>query len=282
MRNIVLCGTPEFTVEFFKAFLNDKQYCIKGVITRAPKRINQRVLHSAVAKWAFINDLPLYEVDSINKDEGIKFLLSECDLVLVFAYGKIISQSLLDLPKFGWFNIHPSLLPKFRGAAPVQYALLSNIPESALTLMQMNSKMDEGNIIAQQRFRLNPFHNLHTVFFELSCWGPAWVKRHLDLYLKEQVSYEQDSSQASYSFLIKKDDYYIDSDCNDVVLCKIKAFGHVFLYYDGVVVKCFVAKKYEDGDFLNINGIAPIFVQLSGKKVMHVRVFLNGFRKKLR
>lgn len=282
MLKIVLCGTPNFTINFFEEFLKNKdKYLIIGVITRTPKEIKKKLYHSDVAKWAIKNNLPLYEVDKINSSNEIRLLLSDCDLVLVFAYGKIISQLLLDLPKFGWFNIHPSLLPRFRGAAPVQYALLNNIEESALTLMKMNAKMDEGDIIAQKRFFLNPFHNLYTVFFELGCWGPKWVEENLAFYLKNLISYKQDHSQSSYSFLIKKEDYYVEQDCNDLILRKIKAFGYVFFYYDEVVIKCFVAKKYEEGDLLNINGIAPIFLQISGKKIMHIRVFLNGFRKKI-
>lgn len=283
MLNVILCGTPLFVKEFFKEFLKYKdKYCIKGVITRAAKLSGKKLIRSPIALWAMENNLPLYEFDNINSNEEIVKLLKECDFVLVFAYGKIISKNLLNIPKYGWLNLHPSLLPKLRGASPVQYALLNSIKESALTLMEMDWRMDEGHIIAQRIFKINAFHNLNAVFFELSCWGPSWVISCLDLYFKNRQITKQNHEYATYSSLIKNEDYHIKSEENlDLILRKIKAFGYVFLYYDDLIIKCFVAKKFGKDDLFDIGGVAPIFVQMSGKKLMHIRVFLNGFRKKI-
>lgn len=279
MKKLVLCGTPEFIIPFFEALIESTEVNVIGIITRAPKEKNGKKLdRSPIAKWGATKKIKILEIKSINKDEETENLLKRSDYTLVFAYGQIISERVLNLPKEGFLNIHPSHLPDLRGPSPLQAAIMRGDIRTSLTLMKMNTKMDEGAIIAQKDFRLNPNHNIIAIFRELGTWGPNWVKEELLKYFASPKSKEQDQSKSTYCKLIQKEDFFIKEETPEQIINKIRALGYVFLEYKGVQIKCFLAKIYSKGDQINIKGVSPIYVQQPGKKTMHVHSFLNGYR----
>lgn len=280
MKNIVLCGTPEFTIPFFQVFLDSAYYNVIGIITRAAKEKNGKLLdESPVAKWAKKNNLLVLEVKNINKNTEVIDLLLQSDAVLVFAFGQIISEKVLSIPRYGFFNIHPSKLPNFRGPSPIQAAIMAGLHETSLTLMKMNMKMDEGDIIAQKSFLLNPNHNVNVVFNELGKWGPNWVITNLVDFFERQITRKQISDLATYCLLIKNEDYYVDKEQGIDVINKIRALGYVFMKYKGNMIKCFLARLAEKNDVFVVNGVVPIYLQTPGKRVLHIKNFLNGFNR---
>lgn len=277
MYKIVLLGSPSFVVKFFDSFVKNDQFEVIGVVTKISK-VKKKYLKTELSDWAKQNNIMLFQVSNINKDENVKNLIKEADLCLLFAFGQIISENLLKIPKFGWLNIHPSKLPMLRGPSPIQYALLNGLKQSALTLMIMNNKMDEGDIIAQKKFALNVNHNINAVFYELSNWGPNWVLENTLQYLRSGITIAQDHLKATYCNFIKKNDYEIAENLNFLdVINKIRALKYVNMQYKNWKFKCFVAKKYEKNDYLDINGVCPVFIQLPSKKIMHIRNFYNGY-----
>lgn len=287
MKKIAVCGTPDFCLPFFNKILSNKEIKIHFAITQPPKKSKrgQKMTRSPVAEWAFQNKIASYEIDKIKnfeKNEELEAKLAEIDTILLFAFGKIIPKKWLDLPKYGWLNIHPSRLPEWRGPAPIQYTLLNRQKSSALTLMLMDEKMDEGPIIAQRAFKINENHNKNTIMRELCFWGPAWVEENLLNFLQIPKTQKQ-SGTATYSSLIKKEDLTISSN-NSIKECisKIKSFGYIkFDHPKFGPLKCFLAeenseKRSEIEIELKDGFLKPIYLQKPNKKIMHYKVFLRG------
>ncbi|WP_342262127.1 methionyl-tRNA formyltransferase [Alphaproteobacteria bacterium endosymbiont of Tiliacea citrago] len=276
MINIVLIGTPKFVIPFFEEILNDKNFNIVSIITRAAK---EKLKVSDISIWGKKKQLKVIESKNFNKDQEVMEVLQKADVALVFAFGKIISKNMLSLPKNGFLNIHPSKLPDLRGPSPLQTAILKGYKTSALTLMKMNEKMDEGDIISQKEFNINNNHNINVVMQKLGFWGPKWISEEIMKFLKNPILKKQDETKATYCYLTKNEDYFITNENADEILRKIRALGYVFLSVNGINIKCFLAKK-ETSDFM-LNQVSPVFLQFPGKKIMHVRNFLNGYKNKL-
>ncbi len=288
-EKIILCSSAEFAIPFFEKIKCDDFFEITAVITQIPKKQDRNLAfkETEISAWAKKNNLKCLEIENFkntsenfSKLNELKLLLKESSTVLLFAFGKLVPSELLDLPKNGWVNIHPSKLPLLRGPSPIQYAILNEHKKSALTLMQMNEKMDEGNIIACQDFKINENHNFKQIILELTSWGPEFILKNLKLFLKNKITpFEQDKNiNPTYSSLIKKEDYYINTENPEKIINKIKAFGFVYIKIQEIWIKCFCAKIANKESLLNINGIEPIYLQKPGKKIMHKKHFLNGMK----
>ena len=268
-KKIGLASTSSFTQYFFKEFLD--KYEIEFILTQTGKK--QENL-TEIEQWALKNKIPIISFDQLEEH------LSKVECVILFSFGKIISKKHLETPKYGWVNIHPSKLPALRGSAPLQYSLLQGLKTSAITVMKMCEKMDAGDIIAQEKFEINENYNYSSLLNYLCISGPKFVFEAVDNYLEGKVQLvTQDHSKATYTHFITKKDHYVDGEEPEAVIAKIKAFGYVYLKLDNDYIKCFLARKYEEGGYININGVEPIYVQKPGKKMMHIRSFLNGWRK---
>lgn len=282
---IGLCGSPEFVCPFFEEA--KKHFKINFVITQAakPKNRGQKTEPSSVAQWAHKNNIKCFEIDKIIRfDDDILLLeksLKEVECVLLFAFGKIIPASWLDMPKFGWLNIHPSRLPALRGASPLQYAILQGLETSALTLMKMDAGMDTGDIVAQKDFSINKHDTTASLLNQLSIWGPSWVINNMYDYMRGKIQPIKQHGEATYSRLIKKSDYILNlEETSEDVRSKTRAFGYIYSPMHDI--KIFACEVNSDKEFqikLNQGNISPIYVQRPGRKMMHIRNFLNGFKK---
>ena len=145
---ILFMGTPDFAVPCLEIL--DKKHEIIGVFTKVDK-INKRgkkIEYLPVKQYAIDKNIPIYQPNSL-KDEETKNIIKELnpDLIVVVAYGKIIPKDIIDMPKFGIINVHSSLLPRFRGAAPINAALMAGDEKSGVTIMYVAEGLDTGNII---------------------------------------------------------------------------------------------------------------------------------------
>ncbi len=149
----IFTGTPEFATYYLNAILKDDRFEIIGVVTQSDKPSGRKkeIIPSAVKKIALENNIPVFQPEKLKEDtkllETLKCL--EPDLMIVVAYGQIIPKEILQIFKFGTINVHPSLLPKLRGASPVQSVILNGENKTGVTIMLMDEKMDHGPILSQ-------------------------------------------------------------------------------------------------------------------------------------
>ena len=171
---ILFMGTPDFAKESLQALVESK-YEICGVVTNPdkPKGRGMKFIASPVKEYALEKNLKIFQPAKVSNNEDF---LNEVkalnpDLICVVAYGKILPKVLLDIPKLGCINVHGSLLPKYRGAAPIQWAVLNGDKETGITTMYMNEKMDEGDMILQEKTEISPDETTGELWERLSKIG---------------------------------------------------------------------------------------------------------------
>jgi len=210
-------GTPEFAERIFRKFydaLKDKFEIIAVVSTQdKPVGRKQILTPSPVKKWGLENNLPILQPDKIRKLEWIEKIKEfNPELIIVVAYGQIIPQEILDIPKYKALNIHPSLLPKYRGASPIQSVILNGETETGVCLMIMDAEMDHGPILGISKFKiLNPKITYTELTKDLSDLGAELLIKSLPDWIGGKIKpQEQDHEKATFCKLIKKEDGKID------------------------------------------------------------------------
>ncbi|HDQ23009.1 MAG TPA: methionyl-tRNA formyltransferase [Candidatus Uhrbacteria bacterium] len=210
---IIFMGTPEFSVPILGALINN--YNVVAVVTQPDKKIGRKQILTAppVKKIALANKLKVLQPEKIrDNSEFIQHLKAlKPDLIVVAAYGFILPKELLDIPKFGAVNVHASLLPKYRGASPIQAALLNGEKETGVTIMLINEKMDEGHLLAQKAITITNDDNFKTLHDKLSILGAHLLIDTLPKYLSSQIKpQKQDDNRATYCKILTKKDGKID------------------------------------------------------------------------
>jgi methionyl-tRNA formyltransferase len=300
----ILMGTPEFAEKIFRKIypaMRDK-FEIITVITAEDKPVGRKQIltPSPVKNWALENNLPILQPDKIRKPEWIEKIKElDPDLIILTAYGQIIPQEVLDIPKYKALNIHPSLLPCYRGASPIQSVILNGEKETGACLMIMDAEMDHGDIVAISKSQiLNPKINYKELSEELADLGAELLTKTLPDWVEGKIKAQpQEHSKATFCKLIKKENGKIDwNKSAEEIERQIRAFAEwpeSYTDFNGKILKILEAdfenKKTDKsiGEvFLDENknlcvqtgdGILILKqVQLEGKKSMSSRDFLNG------
>src|SRR6202050_53348 len=156
---VVFCGTPQFAVPTLKRLLTQPDFEIAAVVTQ-PDRPRGRGMHvsfSPVKEAALAAGVPVHQPEKIRSPEAQEFLQRIApDCIVIIAYGQIIPARLLPIPKHGWINLHASLLPKYRGAAPINWAIVNGETKSGLTTMRIDAGMDTGEMLLQRELDIGP------------------------------------------------------------------------------------------------------------------------------
>lgn len=211
---IVFFGTPAFSTEFLAALHGEDGFSIEAVVCQPDKPVGRKqILTPPETKvYALEHNIMVLQPESLKKPEAIEALQKlEADLFVVVAYGKIIPQSILDLPKLGCINVHPSLLPKYRGPSPIQSAILNQETETGVSIMMLDDKMDHGPILAQASMVLNADEtatSLRSKVVEIG--SPLLVETIKKLAAGEIKPQPQDDEQATICKLFEKADGRID------------------------------------------------------------------------
>ena len=158
MLNIVFMGTPDFARDSLEAICN-AGYKVPAVVTvpDKPKGRGMKLIPCEVKEYAIENNIEVYQPEKLRDNKEIVKILKDInpDIICVVAYGKIIPKEILEIPKYGCVNVHPSLLPKYRGSAPIQWAILNGDKETGVTTMYLDEGMDSGDIILQTETKIN-------------------------------------------------------------------------------------------------------------------------------
>lgn len=211
---IVFCGTPAFALPSLRALIADPDVRVEAVITQPdrPRGRGGEISISPVKAAAIESGIQVYQPEKIKSDAASDFLLRLApDVIVIIAYGQIISQRLLDIPRLGWVNVHASLLPKYRGAAPINWAIINGETRTGVTTMQVNAGLDTGPILLKSETHIGADETAQSLAARLAELGaPLIVETLRKLARAELTPQPQDDSHASLAPLLKKEDGRID------------------------------------------------------------------------
>lgn len=290
---ILFMGTPEPAAICLKALIDAKQDVI-GAVTQPdrPKGRGLKLAPSPVKELALHNNIKVYTPEKIRDDEAIGFIKGlKPELIVVVAYGKILPKEILDIPKYGAINVHASLLPKYRGAAPVQWALMNGETRTGITIMRITEKLDAGDIMLQQDIKIEADDNTLSLTGKLFDVGSKLlVKAISQIKAGEAAFVKQDEKRVTYAPLLKKESGLIDwrkkaSEINDQIRA-CNPWPVAYSYLNAKMLKIFSAEvglaseTYSPGEiiecvkdegFLAAAGEGTLFVKVaqleSGKKI---------------
>ncbi len=223
---IVFMGTPEFGVKPLKALINT-DYQVIGVITAPDKPVGRKQVLTAspVKITAQKHNIPVYQPEDKN---GLLRIVEKLqpNLAVVAAFGMIFTEEILKIPKYGFLNIHPSLLPRWRGASPIQSAILAGDQITGVSIMLLNEKMDEGPILSQQELKVEK-RNYKELENELSESGARLLIETIPKWINEEIKpREQKHEKATYTKKITKENGLIDwNEMPEIIERKIRTYN---------------------------------------------------------
>ncbi len=206
---VIFMGTPEFAVPTLSALL-ESEYSVVGVVTQPdrPKGRGKAVIASPIKQLALAHNLPIVQPLKMKAPEFLEALKAwQPDVMVVAAFGRILPKSILDLPPRGCLNVHSSLLPKYRGAAPMQWALINGETETGVTTMLMDEGMDTGAVLLQETVAIQPEDTSQELSERLSHVGGRLLVKTLRLWESQQLTPQvQDDGKVSMAPILKKED----------------------------------------------------------------------------
>ena len=246
---IVFMGTPDFAVASLRR-LAEEGHDICGVFTQPdkPKNRGMKLMFPPVKEYALTHGMTVYQPLGIRDGEALAVLRQlEPELIVVAAYGKILPEEILELPKYGCINVHSSLLPKYRGAAPIQWAVLNGDRVTGVSTMYLASEMDTGDVIYTAQTEIGEFETSGELFDRLKVMGAnLLVKTLRDIDAGIAPRTAQDNSKASYVRLLEKSDSPIDwtRDARGVIkwIYGLQPWPVATAELDGTVYKIFAAE----------------------------------------
>jgi methionyl-tRNA formyltransferase len=213
VMRIVFCGTPEFAVPCLKHFLTLKDFEIAAVFTQPdrPQGREKAIVPPPVKQLALAAGIPVHQPERVRTPEAEKILREIApDAIAIIAYGQIIPARLLDIPRLGWINLHASLLPKYRGAAPIQWASANGETKTGVTTMRIDAGMDTGEIALQEEMEIGARETTPELAARLGAVGGPLMEKTLrglaDGSLRTRV---QDHSLATAAPILKKEDGWV-------------------------------------------------------------------------
>ena len=311
MLKIIFMGTADFGGMVLKTLTDYKENKII-VITQPdrPQGRGRKILPPPIKKIAVDKGLEVFQPENINDEESIRRINGFIpDIILVVAYGQILSSDILNIPKIGCINIHGSLLPKYRGAAPVNWAIINGEKETGITFMFMKEKIDAGEIIFQEKLNILPDKTYSELYSRLSALSAKSLPELLEKIKSGKIEkISQDNKLATFTRKINKEDGKINwSSKGEEVYNLIRGttyFPGAFTYYQGRKLKITearflendqndthvgssqpgrVIKTEKDGILISTgdNGIIKILRLIpAGSKELTANQFINGFKIK--
>ena len=292
-------GTPGFALRILEALNNQCE--VELVVTQPDKPVGRKkeIIFNPVKKFALDKNLNLFQPDKLKDNhQAIETLKSiNPDIVFVAAYGKILPKEILNIPKYGCINVHASILPKYRGAAPINWSLINGEKETGITIMKMDSGMDTGNIISSHKIKINNDDDTSMLTEKLSILSAKKIIEFIDNLILNG-SYEskaQNENEATLAPKIKKEDALIDwqKDAegirNLIRGCNPWPVAHT--HFKDQIIRIFKvsldnSSNINPGQIINKDGrlivgcgqgsIEIFEIQRSGQKRLSGKEFLNG------
>jgi len=305
---IVFCGTPDFAVPTLERLIAEPDFTVEAVVTQPdrPRGRGQQVAGSPVKQLALDAGVHVYQPEKLKHDSAFDFFQRiRPDAAVIIAYGQIVPARLIEIPRHGWINLHASLLPKYRGAAPISWAIAHGEKRSGLTTMHIDPGLDTGPILLQWETEIGPDETAPEVSRRMAEAGaPLMVETLRKLERGEIIPVPQDHAQATFAPILKKEHGRIDwSHTAQQVYDRIRGFAPwpgAFTTFRGQL--CHIwgkpAETPAGADEASpegtiVSGAAGVYVacgqktwlrldeaQLEGRKRISARDFVNGARLK--
>lgn len=295
---VVFLGTPDFSVKPLEA-INSSKHQVVAVITQPDRPVGRKAIITpcAVKLCAQNLGLPVYSYEKIRL-EGVEDLKSlKPDIMVTCAFGQILSQEILDIAKHGVINVHASLLPKYRGSAPIQYSIINGDKVTGITVMQTSVGVDAGDILMQKELEIGEDETAGELFDRLSKLGAETIVEAIDKIEKGELKgIPQDDSKASHVKMLSKQDGVIDFSKSAVeiknLIRGLNPWPIAFTFFEGKTLKVYSASVKEGsgeiGTVLSTDNGIDIYcgegvisfneVQLEGSKRMPSKDFLLGHK----
>ena len=301
--SVVFLGTPNFSVPTLHGLINHPLCNLKGVITQPdkPQGRGQQVQPPAIKKFCLENKISCFQFSSVNNEEGLSCLKKLTpDVIIVVAFGQILSDKILNLPQLGCYNAHASLLPQYRGAAPINWAIIHGEKETGVTIMKLVKKMDAGPILLQEKILLDTHNNSQILQDKLAHLSAKLITFALEVIKTGKPNLKpQDEKKATYAPLIHKNDCKINWEESS-----LKVYNFVrglspqpcaFTLLNGLPLKIFatqltdqkssnnpgtIQNYSQNGILINTKDKALLLteIQLANKKRMTAHEFLKGYK----
>ncbi len=301
---IVFMGTPDFAIPSLQNLIDSKNE-ILAVFTKQPKQSNRgyKLQKTPIHELAEKNNIRIFTPKTFKIEKNIDDVKNlQPDLIVVVAYGLILPKKLLDIPKYGCINIHPSLLPKYRGCAPMERCLMSNDNETGVCIMKIVEDLDAGDVIKCKKIPINKDTTIVDLKNVLSNLGAKMLMEVIDNFENKDFSviYKQNDREATFTEKITNTDAIISWEKDSVIkihkkimaLCdsvtvtikhnenKIKILKSDYILNEnsnniknlGTVIDKNFSIQCVDGV------LKPLLVQREGKKIMNIKDFLNGYK----
>lgn len=292
---VVFLGTPEFAVPSLDALYEHAE--VVGAVCQPDRERDRkgRIIEGAVKRRAEELRIPVYQFEKIRRD-GVETLRALApDVMITCAYGQILSQEILDIATLGVLNVHGSVLPKYRGSAPIQRALINGEKKTGVTIMKTDIGMDTGAILSMEELEINGDDYVGDLYEKLSCVGADLLIKTLDGYLSgEIIPVPQNDALATQAPPLKKEEAYLDfTRSAESVRNVIRGFGYGVCEFRDEQLKIYRAEAIDDcgentagtvvtavkHDFIVACGSGALAIselQACGKKRMKTADFLNG------
>lgn len=295
---IVFLGTPDFAVKPLEAIINSKHEVL-AVVTQPDKPVGRKAVITpcAVKCYAESKGVKTLSYDKIRVQgiDDIKAL--KPDIMVTCAYGQILSQEILDIAPKGVINIHASLLPKYRGSSPIQWAIINGDKETGVTIMKTAEGVDTGDIISVAKLSINEGETAGELFERLSCLGAELIVKTLDdIESGNYVTVPQNSEEATHVKMLKKEDGIVDFKKSSIEIVNLvrglNPWPIAYTFYGGKTLKIYKAETVNAsgnaGEILSCdlknglviacgeNAIKVIELQTEGGKRMSARDFIVG------
>lgn len=299
---IVFMGTPDFASGTLEALIA-AGHEITAVYTQPdkPKGRGKEVQMTPVKMVALAHGIPVYQPRRIREAAEVEILRQiPADIFVVAAFGQILSQEILDMPKFGCVNIHASLLPKYRGAAPIQWAVIDGEEKTGITIQQMNAGVDTGDILYVKEYTLDPKETGASLFDKLMVLGAEAIVEALPLIEAGKITpVPQNEAEATHAAKLTKQLGELDFTKSAVVLERLvrglNSWPSAYTFFRGKQLKIWEAEVVEAGQITEVpgtvidvgkqsitiatgdGGLQILELQIEGKKRMACKDFLLGY-----
>ncbi len=298
---VVFMGTPEFAVPTLERLI--EHFDVVGVVTRPdkPRGRSRAPLPSPVKEVALAHQIPIFQPRTLRRPKNQEPIRAwQPDVIVVAAFGLILPREVLDIPPHGCVNVHASLLPRWRGAAPIPAAILAGDEVTGITIMLMDEGVDTGPILAQRPEPIHPDDTTASLTQRLARLGADLLVETLPRWVKGEITpHPQDDAQATYAPMIRKEDGFVDwSEPSDLLERKVRAYypwPTVMTRWQGKLLKILRARAHPDVEpsispgtviawgegaaVVTGHGVLELLeVQLEGKRALKIEAFLRGAR----
>lgn len=304
MSKIVFMGTPDFSTGVLEMLI--QEYDVIAVVTQPDRPVGRKKILTPppVKKVALEHNIPVYQPEKLNNSSELEEIINlKPDLIVTAAFGQLLPKSLLDAPKHKAINVHASLLPKYRGGAPIHYAVMNGEKKTGITIMYMAEKLDAGNIISQDEVEVLENDTVGEVHDKLATLGTELLKKTLPtIFNGTNDSIVQDDSLATFASNISREDERIDwtKDAQTIHnhIRGLSPWPVAYTTMDGKNLKLWRSEivenvKGEPGEIIETtkdaiivatgseDGVALTEIQLAGKKRVKTRDYISGLQSKI-